>query len=128
MRERPRTIRCGAVLHRPRPGSRPERAKGGEDWALFSAAVGRLLHRDLLHAHLGAVLLEGYGRQLQLDPVLESGRRDVATAATTDQGLELLLDAELAQARGAVLEVLGDLRAAGVVGLVIEELEHVYEH
>src|SRR3954463_5144470 len=77
---------------------------------------------DPLDADLRAVLLEGDGGQLDLDPLAQRGRGYVAAAATADERLELLLDAELAQAGGAVLEVLGDDGSTRVVGLVVEEL------
>src|SRR3954447_3307945 len=89
--------------------------------------VGDGLGGDPLHADLRAVLLEGDGRELQLDPLPQPGRGYVAAATPADQRLELLFDAELTQARGAVLEVLGDDRPPRVVGLVVEELEHVRE-
>src|SRR5687767_3000830 len=87
--------------------------------------VARALGGDSLDADLRAVVLEGDGGQLHLDALPQAGRRGVAPAAPADQGLELRLDAELPQARGAVLEVLGDERAALVPGLVVEELEDV---
>src|SRR3954470_23344663 len=86
---------------------------------------GRRLADHALDGDLCAVLLEGDGGQLQLDPLAQAGRRFVSPAAAADQRLELLLDAELPEAGGAVLEVLGDHRAPGIVGLVVEELEHV---
>ena len=75
-----------------------------------------------------AVLLEGDAGQLDLDPLAEAGRRRIPAAATADQRLELLLDAELPQAGGAVLEVFGDQGAPLVTGLVVEELEDVGQH
>ena len=43
--------------------------------------------------------------KLQPEAALELGRRQLRTAAAGDQGLDLLLDAELAQARRALVEV-----------------------
>src|SRR3954462_15348684 len=96
-------------------------------WRSVSGRV-LALSGDALHADLGAVLLEADRGQLHLDPLAETGRRRVPTAATADERLELLLDAELAQARGAGLQGLGDPRTARVVGLVVEELEDVGQH
>jgi hypothetical protein len=85
------------------------------------------LDADALDGDLGAVLLEGHRGQLHLDPLAQAGRRRVSPAAAADQRLELLLDPEFPQARRAVLEVLGDQRAALITGLVVEELEYVGE-
>src|SRR5215212_6657846 len=90
---------------RPRPGHHPEPA-GGWDGVLLPSSLLGALHGDPLDADLGAVLLEGDGAQLELDPFAQPRRGHVAAAPPTHQGLELLLDAELAQARGALLEVL----------------------
>ena len=105
-RQAAQRLTCSAVTRAPR-------IRSGGGGALF--CVGDQFGRHPLHADLGAVLLEGDGGQLQLDALPQPRRRRVPAAPAADQRLELGLDPELPQARGAVLEVLGDDGAPGVV-------------
>src|SRR6476659_10349380 len=74
----------------------PRTVPGRRLTASRDGALPRRLDPNTFDADLRAVLLEGHRRQLQLDPVPQTGRRGIPTAAALDQRLELLLDAELA--------------------------------
>src|SRR5829696_4716132 len=119
--------RLNEAPEREKPRSPLPRGRG---FCMLGSGLGLLLAlgAHALDADLRAVLLEGDGRQLHLDALPEARRGRVATAAPAHERLELLLDAELAQARRTVLEMLGDHRPTLVTGLVIQELEDVGQH
>ena len=82
--------------------------------------------RTVLHRH--AALLDDRLPDLLAQPLLERLRRVLATALARQQHLQVLLDAELLEARAALVQVLLATARDASVALVVEEQPHLGQH
>src|SRR4051812_19858152 len=83
---------------------------------------------QLLGAVLDRVELDPDFLQPDDEPLLQPVRCGVAAATSGDESLDVLLEAELAQARRALVEMLAHLASAGVVDLTVEVEVDLLDH
>src|SRR3954447_11881208 len=87
-----------------------------------------MLPRGLFGSELDGAQLDTHFLQPDDETLLQALRRELPTAASSDERLDVLFETELAQARRALVEMLAHLVSRHVVDLTVEIEVDLFDH